>query len=149
MFIVSIVVFTIIMTAVIYTRNRESVSKEGKATIWEQLYKRFEYALTIITSQGFIFWINFWRMRLSERIIRSGNVTPKEVKRFLFRLMLALWLLSMVVLINAYIGTYTANMAVPKLERTIDTLEELAASKKFKMTIEKNSDLSYKVLVSI
>ena len=79
----------------------------------------------------------------------TGNVTPQEVKRFLFRLMLALWLLSMVVLINAYIGTYTANMAVPKLEPTVDTLEELAASQKFKMTVELNSDLSYKVLVSI
>ena len=63
--------------------------------------------------------------------------------------MLALWLLSMVVLINAYIGTYTANMAIPKLEPTVDTLEELAASKQFKMTIELNHDLSYKVLVRI
>ncbi len=69
------------------------------------------------------------------------------MKKFVFRLMLALWLLSMVVLINAYIGTYTANMAVPKLEPTVDTLEELAASKIFKMTIELNHDLSYKVLV--
>ena len=63
--------------------------------------------------------------------------------------MLALWLLSMVVLINAYIGTYTANMAVTKLEPTVDTLEDLAVSKKFKMTIELNHDLSYKVLVRI
>ena len=63
--------------------------------------------------------------------------------------MVALWLLSMVVLVNAYIGTYTANLAVPKLEPTVETLEELAASKKLKMTIELNSDLSYKVLVII
>jgi len=55
----------------------------------------------------------------------------------------------MVVIINAYIGTYTANMAVTKLEPTVDTLEDLAASKKFKMTIELNHDLSYKVLVRI
>ena len=69
------------------------------------------------------------------------------MKKFVFRFMLALWLLSMVVLINAYIGTYTANMAIPNLEPTVDTLEDLAASKKFKMTIELNHDLSYKVLV--
>ena len=70
------------------------------------------------------------------------------MKRFLYRLMLALWLLSMVVLINVYAGTYTANMAVPKLEPTVDTLEELAASNKFRMTIEMNTDMGFKALVN-
>ena len=79
----------------------------------------------------------------------TGNVTPQEVTRFLFRLMLALWLLSMVVLVNAYIGRYTANLAVPKLEPTVDTLEDLAASKKLKMIVELNSDISFKILVII
>ena len=64
-------------------------------------------------------------------------------------MMVALWLLSMVVLVNAYIGTYTANLAVPKLESTVDTLEDLAASIKFKLIVELNSDLSLKVLVKI
>jgi len=62
--------------------------------------------------------------------------------------MVALWLLSMVVLINVYTGIYTANMAVPKLEPTVDTLEDLAASTKFRMTIEMNTDMGYKALVS-
>ena len=70
------------------------------------------------------------------------------MKRFLYRLMVALWLLSMVVLINVYTGIYTANMAVPKLEPTVDTLEDLAASTKFRMTIEMNTDMGYKALVS-
>ena len=64
-------------------------------------------------------------------------------------MMVALWLLSMVVLVNAYIGTYTANLAVPKLEPTVDTLEDLAASKKLKMIVELNSDISFKILVII
>ena len=71
-----------------------------------------------------------------------------ELKRFLsFRLMIALWLLMMVVLDNSYTGTYTANMAVPKLEPTVDTLEELAASNKFRITIELNTDIGFKALV--
>jgi len=61
--------------------------------------------------------------------------------------MVALWLLSMVVLINAYIGTFTARLAVTKLEPTVDTLEDLAASKSLKMTVELNSDIGYKALV--
>jgi len=147
-------VFTIVLTLIIYIQNRasEKNSKENQQAILEQLYQRFEYVLTIVSSQGQFFKVIlmfsncvpdlFWF------IWTIGNVTPEEVmKKFVFRLMLALWLLSMVVLINAYIGTYTANMAVPKLEPTVDTLEELAASKIFKMTIELNHDLSYKVLV--
>ena len=61
--------------------------------------------------------------------------------------MLALWLLSMVVLINAYIGIFTARLAVPKFEPTVNTLEDLAASKTLRMTIELNSDIGLKSLV--
>ena len=61
--------------------------------------------------------------------------------------MIALWLLSMVVLINFYIGTFTAIMAVTKLDPTVDTLEDLAASKTLKMTVELNSDMSHRALV--
>ena len=64
-------------------------------------------------------------------------------------MMVALWLLSMVVLVNAYIGKYTANLSVPKLEPTVDTLEDLAASRKLKMTAEHNSDISFNILVII
>lgn len=61
--------------------------------------------------------------------------------------MLALWLLSMVVLINAYIGIFTARLAVVKLEPTVDTLEDLAASKTHKMTIELSSEIGLKSMV--
>jgi len=42
------------MTVVIYTRNRacEPIPKERQKPILEQLYQRFEYVLTIISSQG-------------------------------------------------------------------------------------------------
>ena len=38
-------------------------------------------------------------------------------------------------------------MAVPKLEPTIDTLEQLASSTHLRMTIDVNSDISFKSLV--
>jgi len=38
-------------------------------------------------------------------------------------------------------------MAVTKLEPTVDTLEDLAASKTLKMTVELNSDMSHRALV--
>jgi len=61
--------------------------------------------------------------------------------------MVALWLLSMVVLINAYIGTFTARLAVVKFEPTVDTLEDLAASKTHRITIEMNAEMGIKSLV--
>jgi len=78
-----------------------------------------------------------------------GNTTPREFKSFVPRLMVALWLLSMVVLINAYIGTFTARLAVVKLEPTVDTLEDLAASKTHRITIELNAEIGFKALVKI
>ena len=63
--------------------------------------------------------------------------------------MVALWLLSMVVLINAYIGTFTARLAVVKLEPTIDTLEDLAASKTHRITIELNAEIGFKSMVKL
>ncbi len=61
--------------------------------------------------------------------------------------MVALWLLCMVVLINAYTGTFTARLAVTKLEPTLETFEDLAVSTVLKMTVELNSDIEYKALV--
>ena len=61
--------------------------------------------------------------------------------------MAGLWLLVMVVITNAYTGTLTAFLTVPKLEPTVNTLEELAVGGKFKLTVELNSDISYKSLV--
>ena len=82
-------------------------------------------------------------------IIYKGNTTPREFNRFPLRLMIALWLLSMVVIINAYIGTFIAQLAVTKLERTVDTLEDLAASKTLKMAVERTSDMKMKAMVYI
>ena len=55
----------------------------------------------------------------------------------------------MVVLINAYIGTFTARMAVIKLEPTVNTLEDLAASKTLYMTVERASNMKLKAMVEI
>ena len=80
-------------------------------------------------------------------IYPGSAIPPQLLKNPLFRLMIALWLLMMVILNNSYAGTYTANLAIPKLEPTVDTLEELAASEKVRMTINLNTDIGAKALV--
>ena len=132
-------------TLVVYTRKRLELRH---LSIFEQLYHRFEYVLTIITSQGEqIWWTCFQDFDLYTLWNSLGNTTPREFNSFVPRLMLALWLLSMVVLINAYIGIFTARLAVHKFEPTVNTLEDLAASKTLRMTIELNSDIGLKSLV--
>ena len=61
--------------------------------------------------------------------------------------MLAPWLLSMVVLVNAFFGVFTSLMAVPMLEPTVDTLDEVVANGQFKVTMEKGTTLASTFLV--
>jgi len=62
--------------------------------------------------------------------------------------MLGLWLLVMVVVINAYTGTLTSQMTAPKLKPIPQSLEELAYMKKeYQITIMDNYFLAYSFLV--
>ena len=63
------------------------------------------------------------------------------------RIVMGVWLLAMVVLVNAYAGLLTACMTVPKLKPTVETFKDLVDNHQMKVTIELNSDLSYQFLV--
>lgn len=52
-----------------------------------------------------------------------------------------------VVLTNAYTSTLTSYLTVPKLEPIVNTLEELAANGRIKITLDFESDLSKVFLV--
>jgi len=65
------------------------------------------------------------------------------------RLMLGLWLLMMIVIINAYTGVLTSLMVVPKLKPIPQSLQELAEMKEYKVTIQKNQILADAFLVCL
>ena len=58
-----------------------------------------------------------------------GNSTPLLVK-ISVRIMIGLWLLMMVVMVNAYGGTLTSFLTAPQFEPTVDTLEQVIDRKK-------------------
>ena len=59
---------------------------------------------------------------------------------FALRILLGAWLLMMIVLVNAYAGVMTALLTVTKMEPiAVNSLEELAASNKLKLTIAVNT----------
>jgi len=62
---------------------------------------------------------------------------------------MGLWLLMMIVLVNSYTGVLTAYMAIPKLNSIPQTLEELATSKEYKVSVQKNQLLADAFLVFI
>jgi len=148
---VSSAVFIITTAAVSYSL----ICSEPRPTFFELLYRRFEYVLKIITSQGIIINLlnslirSLYYLFFSMVIYGKGSTTPQEVHGFTLHVMVSLWLLSMVVLINAYIGTFAARMAVVKLEPTVNTLEDLAASKTLYMTVERASNMKLKAMVKI
>ena len=72
-------------------------------------------------------------------------LSPKT--RFAIKIVAASWILSLVLLINGYIGLLASILTVSKLEPTINTLDELAASQRFRLTIEKNSILVNQIMV--
>lgn len=56
--------------------------------------------------------------------------------------------MSLIVLMNAYTGTLTAFLTVPKLKPTISTIEELEASSNERMlAVEPDTDFYYKCMV--
>lgn len=55
----------------------------------------------------------------------------------------------MVVVVNAYSGLLIAYLTVPLLKPTMDTFEDVVNSNGLKITVELNSDLYFKFLVSI
>ena len=61
------------------------------------------------------------------------------------------WLVAIddaVVVIYAYSGLLTAALAVTKLELTIDTFEQLAAAKRFKLAVSNGTELLYIIMGS-
>ena len=64
------------------------------------------------------------------------------------RFIIGLWLLTMVVIVNSYSGVLTSLLAIPKLEPTIESVEDLVASEQYKLTIEKDVILTRDFLVS-
>lgn len=69
--------------------------------------------------------------------------------RLSLRLSVGIWLLTMIILVNAYTGTLTAFLTVPKLKPTVDTFEELANSQEKTLIIEPNTALSIKIMVCL
>ena len=78
----------------------------------------------------------------------EGQSIPYN-SRLSLRIVLGFWLLMMIVLINAYTGVLTSLLTVPKLKPIPQSLEELAAMKDYRVTINKNHLLAIAFLVNI
>jgi hypothetical protein len=63
------------------------------------------------------------------------------------RIPITIWSLIAVVIGNAYSGSLTSFLTVPKLKTTINSREELANSDEFKLTVEINTADADKFLV--
>ena len=72
---------------------------------------------------------------------------PVVVRFVSIRVFLGFWCLMMLILINYYSSNLTSHMTVIKLTPVINSLEELATSKKVKLTIEINSALANRLMV--
>ena len=77
----------------------------------------------------------------------SGNhLSSKE--KFSLRLAVGLWCLTMIVLVNAYSGTLTSYLTVPKLEPIVNTLAELSLRTNTEITSDFEKESTQMFLVS-
>ena len=80
------------------------------------------------------------------RLYIIGSYIPQNIRLYK-QIPIALWCLITVVICNAYSGTLPSFLTVLKLKPIINSLEELAASDKYKLTAEINSAFTDKFLV--
>lgn len=65
-----------------------------------------------------------------------------------FKILVGIWLLSMVVLVYAYTGVMTSMLTVPKLKPIVQTLEETVQQSRL-ITLEKDTTLSITFMVTL
>ena len=111
--------------------------------------KHFSGILKHQTNYTFTVLLNQGNMLLSSRlhqyrilttiIIHSGDYLPYSSQPSM-RIVAAFWCLVAIVLINAYQGTLTSFLAIPRLSPVPQSLEQLVASgRKYKLAAEINA----------
>ena len=78
---------------------------------------------------------------------KKGTAGTHAKTRTSFKIMTGIWLLSLVVLINAYSGVLTSLLAGTELQPIAQTLKDVAESKELRVTCEKSSILAKIFLV--
>nr|CAH0108301.1 unnamed protein product [Daphnia galeata] len=103
LFIISFVIMVIFIALI--THYNQQI-KDFKSKSLMNIVNRYAiYMLTVITGQG-------------------NHLSSKE--KFSLRLAVGLWCLTMIVLVNAYSGTLTSYLTVPKLVPIVNTFAELS-----------------------
>ena len=75
-----------------------------------------------------------------------GN-SREEAGRFSFRLLAGFWLLGSMVLVYSYSSIVTSSLTVPQMKPTIDSLEDLAASKDVGIVLRHEMVMGERILV--
>ena len=89
----------------------------------------------------------FWETFVSPKTYIKGNSGSHARTRSSFKILTGIWLLSMVVLINAYSGVLTSILTVPIFKPIAKTLKDVAESKELRVTCENSSYMSILFLV--
>ena len=84
-------------------------------------------------------FIVFREVKKVKYLILKGTSGTHAKTRTSFKILTAIWLLSIVVLINAYSGVLTSLLTVTKLKPIAHTMKDVAESKELRVTCETSS----------
>jgi len=119
--------------------------EKNKSSTGEIIYRQLEYVLTIVFSQGNLLNKYIIMYNLIKELLQLGNLVPYNSRQS-FKILVGIWLLSMVVLIYAYTGVMTSLLTVTKLQPIVQTLEETVQKNRL-VTMERDRTLSRTFMV--
>ena len=69
--------------------------------------------------------------------------------RLSFRVLAGVWVLCAMVLVNSYTGIVTSSLTTPKMKPSIDSFEDLVASKETGIVLRSNTPMLVQILVCL
>jgi len=130
------------------TRNVENDQLQNEMSIsLLLLYYVKHFSFVVLQGRNIKVNHSIYNLKNHSVLITTGSGFIPHVKRLGIRIAVAIWLLSLVVLQNGYTGVLTSLMTVPKLDPIFNTLEEVIADGRYRITDLKNAVMTNQFLV--
>ncbi|EFX85933.1 hypothetical protein DAPPUDRAFT_237374 [Daphnia pulex] len=120
----------------------------GAMTFFTWLYKHLHWNNDASRGNNSIRW--FTTISSSHMIYVINTLTNQGGReafdRLSFRVLTGVWVLCAMVLVNCYTGIVTSSLTTPKMKPTINSFEDLAASKDIRIVLRSDTSMGDQIL---
>ena len=130
--------------------QREKLTNGSEQIILHYFGSHVIYVINILTNQGKWFSLSFrkrWDLSLIKCVIITG--CRERCDRLSFRILTGFGVLVGMVLVNSYSGIVISSLTVPKMKKSIESLEDWAASDEVGVVLRSDVSTGEQILVFI